>query len=104
MFDQGGNRRKGQFRVEIHAHLGKLHAYIGIQLALLDGVKQAVIHIGRLLRLLGRMHVFSQAIEGGRHPMAVHCRGRGQYFFDTPAGYEARRHPPAKSRILGEVA
>ncbi len=104
MLHQAGGHGKGHLRIKIHAHLGKLHAYVGIQLALFDGVEQAVIDLGRLLRLLGRTNVFSQAIERGRDPLAVHGRGRVEHLLDAGTGHKAGGHPPPEAGIFHEVA
>ena len=104
MLYQAGGDGKGQFRLQIHTHLRKLHAHIGIQLAQVDGVEQPVIHFGRLARLFGGMDIFSQTIERDRDTLAVHRRGRTQSLLDALAGDEAGGHPASERGVLREAA
>ena len=103
MFHQARGHRKGQFRVEIHTHLGEFHAYIGVQLALLYGIEQAMIHLRCLLRFLGRMDILSQAIERGRDSLAIDRSGCLQHLFDAGPGYEAGGHAATECGIFRET-
>jgi hypothetical protein len=95
---------KGQVRVEIHTHLGKFQAHVAIQLVLSDGVQDTMVDIRGLLRLLGGSDILAQAVERGRHAMAVHCLGRTERIVDADTSNEAGRHPSAKTGTFCEVA
>jgi hypothetical protein len=63
MLGQSGGNGVGQVRRKLEAHLGELHADIGFELALGDGVEQTVIDLCRLVRFGLGGDAFAQRIE-----------------------------------------
>ena len=62
--DESGDDFLGQAGIEIHAHLGELYADIGVQVAGLDGVEQAMVDVGGVAGFFGGRDIFAQAVEG----------------------------------------
>ena len=98
-----GNRL-GQWRVEREAHLRQLDADVGVELALGDGVEQAMVDIGCSERLCFGGDALAERIQRDMHALLVDGFGHAEGVFDLHPGDKARTELAADAGVLAEAA
>lgn len=89
MFDELAGYLVGQLRIEFKPHLGEFDADVGVETALLNGVEQSMIDVGRVPCLVGGRDVFAEAVKGCGDALGIHAFGGAEDILDLHAGDEA---------------
>ena len=94
----------GELRIQFQTHLGELHADVGVQLPVRDGIQQLMVDFGGPVRFMLRSNTFAQRVERNRHPLLIHCRCNPQCVFNLHARNEAGTELDSSAGALAEAA
>src|SRR6185437_3337748 len=96
VIDEAGDDFGGEGGVEVHAHLGELEAYVGVELAGSDGVEKAMINVSGAAGLVGSGDVFAEAVEGGGDALILERLRGAENVVDVHSGDETGGHAAAE--------